>query len=84
MLLLRIDLLVKALLNLNPFGLEYLLSNALCSKSQFTVVLGDLNTRSPTWWSKDITTLHGTQVDSLTTTHGFKQIISDPTHILPQ
>ena len=65
-------------------GLEYLLSNALCSKSQFTVVLGDLNTRSPTWWSKDITTLHGTQVDSLTTTHGFKQIISDPTHILPQ
>ena len=65
-------------------GLEDLLSNALCSKSQFTVVLGDLNARSPAWWSEDITTLHGTQIDSLTTMHGFKQIISDPTHILPQ
>ena len=30
------------------------------------------------------TVLHDTQIDSLTTTHGFKQIISDPTHILPQ
>ena len=65
------------------FGLEELLSNGFCSKSQFTVVLGDLNARSPAWWSEDITTLHGTQIDSLTTMHGFKQIISDPTHILP-
>ena len=58
-------------------GLEDLLSNSLCSKSQFTVVLGDLNARSPAWWSEDITTLHGTQIDSLTTMHGFKQIISN-------
>ena len=65
-------------------GSEDLLSNALCSKSQFTVVLGDLNARSPACWSEDITTLHGTQIDSLTTTHGFKQIISDPINILPQ
>ena len=65
-------------------GLEGLLSNAICSKSQFTVVLGDLNVRSPTWWSEDINTLHGTQTDSLTTMPCFKQIISDPTHILPQ
>ena len=65
-------------------GLEDLLSNALCSKSQFTVVLGDFNARSPAWWSKDITTLHGTQIDPLATMHGFKKIIFDPTHILPQ
>ena len=49
-------------------GLEDLLSNTRCSKPQ----------------SKGITTSHGTQIDSLTTTHGFKEIISDPTHILPQ
>ena len=48
------------------------------------VVLGDLNAISPAWWSEDVTTLHGTQIDSLTTTHGFKQITSDPTLILPQ
>ena len=65
-------------------GLEELVSKLLCSKSQFTVVLGDLNARLPAWWSQDITTLHDTQIDSLTTTHGFKQIISDPIHILPQ
>ena len=45
---------------------------------------GDLHARSPAWWSEDITTLLGTQIDSLTTVHGFKQIISDPTPILPQ
>ena len=65
-------------------GLEDLLNNTLCSKSQFTTTLGDLNARSPAWWSKDITTLYGTITDSLTTLHGFKQIISDPTHILAQ
>ena len=56
----------------------------LCSKSQFTIILGDFNVISPEWWSEDILTLHGTKIDSLTTTHGFKQLISDLTHILPQ
>ena len=79
-----IDILVKALLNLNLFCLMELLGNTLCSKSEFTVILGDFNARSPAWWSKDIATLNGTQIDSLTAAYGFKQIISDPTHILPQ
>ena len=29
------------------FGLEDLLNNILCSKFQFTIILGDLNARSP-------------------------------------
>ena len=33
-------------------GLEDLLNNAICAKSQFTAVLGYLNTRSPAWWSE--------------------------------
>ena len=53
-------------------GWEDLLSNILYSKSQFIIILGDLNTRLPPWWSEDITTLHGTQIDSLKTTHGLK------------
>ena len=65
-------------------GLEELFSNILCSKSRFTIILGDFNVRSPEWWSEDIATLHGTQIDSLTTTHDFKQLIFDPTHILPK
>ena len=65
-------------------GLEDLLGDALCSQSQFTVVLSDLYARSSAWWFEDITTLHSTQIDSLTRTHDFEQIIFDPTHILPQ
>ena len=64
--------------------LEDLLSNTLCSKPRFNVILGDLNARSSALWSEDITTLHGTQTDFLTTMHGFKQITFDPAHILPQ
>ena len=64
-------------------GFEDILSSVLFSKSQFTVFLGDFNVRSLTWWSNDITNLNDTLIDSLTTTYGFKQLISDATHILP-
>ena len=51
MVLLCRDLLVKAPLNyllLSFFSdLEDLLSNILCSKSQFSIILGDLNDKSP-------------------------------------
>ena len=63
-------------------GLEDLLSNILCPESQLSIVLGDLNARSPEWWPEEIVTIYCTQIDSLTT-HGFKQLISDATHILP-
>ena len=63
-------------------GFQDMLSSMLFSKSQFTVVLGDFNARSLTWWSNDITNLNGTLIDLLTTTHGFKQLISDANHIL--
>ena len=65
-------------------GFEDMLSSILFSKSQFTVILDDFNTRSSTWWSNDITNVNGTLIDSLTTTHDFKQLISDATDILPQ
>ena len=64
-------------------GLEDLLSNTLCSNSQFTIILGDLNARSPEWWSEDIATLHDTQMYSLTTMHCFRQLISDPAQYDP-
>ena len=64
-------------------GFEDMLSSILFSKSQFTVILDDFNTRSSTGWSNDITNVNGTLIDSLTTTHDFKQLISDATDILP-
>ena len=39
---------------------------------------------SETWPSNDdITSFEGSHIDSLTTTYGFHQLISDPTHLLP-
>ena len=52
-------------------------------KSYFTVILGDFNARSQSWWSDGITSYEGSHIDSLTTTYGFHQLISDPTHLLP-
>ena len=48
----------------------------------FTVILGDFNAQSKSWWSGDSTTMEGTRLDSLVSTHGFYQLISAPTHIL--
>ena len=52
-------------------------------KSSLTVILGDFNARSQSWWSDDITSYEGSHIDSLTTTYGFHQLMSDPTHLLP-
>ena len=63
-------------------GFEDMLSSVLLSKFQFTVILGDFNARSLTWWSNNIANLNGALIDLLTTAHGFKQLISDATHII--
>ena len=65
-------------------GFEDMLSSVLFSESQFTVILGDFNVRSSSWWSNDINNTNGFLMDSLTTTHGFKQLVFDASHILPQ
>ena len=62
---------------------DKLLNQVNMLKSSFTVILGDFNARSQSWWSDDITSFEGSHIDSLTTTHGFHQLISDPTHLLP-
>ena len=36
-----------------------------------------------TWWTHDITTNEGVRIESSTATYGLHQLISDPTHILP-
>ena len=43
----------------------------------------DFNARSQSWWADDITSPEGTDIDSLTTMYGLHQLISDPTHLLP-
>ena len=54
---------------------DKLLNQVNMHKSSFAAILGDFNTRS---WSYE-----GSHIDSLTATYGFHQLISDPTHVLP-
>ena len=49
----------------------------------FTSFNTSFNARSRSWWSDDITSFEGSHTDSLTTTYGFHQLISGPTHLLP-
>ena len=62
---------------------ERLLNHVKQLKSSFLVILGDFNARSKSWCSDDITTYEGSKIDSLTTTHGLHQLISQPNHLLP-
>ena len=60
-----------------------LLNQVNMLKSSFTVIFGDFNAKSLSWWLDDITSYEGSHIDFLTTTYGFHQLMSDPTHLLP-
>ena len=64
-------------------NLEKLLNFVKQSQPSFTIILGDFNARSKSWWPDDITSPEGRDIDSLTTVHGLQQLISEPTHLLP-
>ena len=50
----------------------------------FRLILGDFNCRSNSWWKGDISTKEGIDLESVSSSHGLHQLITDPTHILPQ
>ena len=59
-----------------------MLSDINSSNPHFSIILGDFNVRSNNWWQGDTQTSEGSQIDYLTTSYGFQQLISEPTHIL--
>ena len=68
--------------------LSYFEKNTPCNttscNSLFTIILGDINGGSSIWWTRDKTTIEGSQLESLTTVNGFHQLISQPVHRLLQ
>ena len=60
---------------------EKLLSNITTRKSTVSIITGDYNARSSSWWSDDINTSEGTNLYSLTSSTGFSQLITKPTHV---
>ena len=49
----------------------------------FTIILGDFNSRATSWWVNDKTAIEGTCLAAFISFHGFQQLISGFTHILP-
>ena len=49
----------------------------LCS-----IITGDFNAHCSRWWKNDITNLQGEEIDTLTSSAGYSQIIDKPTHAL--
>ena len=64
-------------------NLENLLKHARQLKSWFLVILGDCNARYKSWWSEDITSHEDPKTESPPMLYGLQQLISDPTHLLP-
>ena len=60
---------------------EQLLSDICTRKPTVSIITGDFNARSSSWWSDDINTSEGTNFYSLTSSNGFFQLINEPTHI---
>ena len=61
---------------------DKLLNHIKQFRPSFTIILGDFNARSKSWWPKDVTSHEDTCIESLTTMHGLQQLTSYPTHLL--
>ena len=62
-------------------NLENLLSDINKHKPSLSVVPGDFNARSSSWWCNDINTIKGSHLYSLTSSNGFSQLINESIHI---
>ena len=54
---------------------EDILNTTASSSSLFTIILGDFNARSSSWWKNDKTTVEGARLETLTSLQGFHQLI---------
>ena len=61
---------------------DKLLNHIKQFRPSFTIILGDFNAKSKSFWPEDLTSYEGKYIESLITMHGLQQLISDPTHLL--
>ena len=67
---------------LSSFG-QVITDMSLCNPA-FRLIFGDFNCRSNSLWEDDISTKEGIDLESVSWSHGLHQLITGPTHILPQ
>ena len=61
---------------------EVLIKAIFNQKDAISIIMGDFNAQSSNWCKYDISNNEGVQIDSVTSTHGLEQLISEPTHVL--
>ena len=61
--------------------LEKLVIDIKNRKPYLSVITGDFNARSSSWWSNDIITTEGTKLFAQTSSDWFQQLINEPTHL---
>ena len=62
---------------------EDILNTITPSSSLVTLILGDFNARYSFWWTNDKIRVEDARLQALTYLHGFHQLISEPSHLLP-
>ena len=50
-------------------------------KPSLSVITGDFNVRSSSWWPKDINTTERSKLFSLTSSNWFPQLVNEPIHM---
>ena len=58
---------------------ENFLNDVTKRKPSLFVVIGDSNSRSSSWWSKDTDTIEGLKLSSLTSSNRLSQLTNEPT-----
>ena len=59
-----------------------LVNKTTSSNSLFTIILGDFNARSSSWWKEHKTTAERKHLEALASLHNFDQLQSERTHTL--
>ena len=63
------------------YNLKKLLSDINNRKPTLSIVTGDFNAKSYSWWSNDINTIARSKLLALSSSNGFSQVVNEPTHI---
>ena len=65
-------------------SLENLLDNIRNKDPAFTILLGGFNARSKRFWVNDITSIEGTQMESISSLYEFSRLVSQNPYISPK
>ena len=64
------------------YNLDLLLSNINSNHPNCSILIGDFNAKSSKWCSSDKDSKAGCELDNITTSAGYSQMIDKPTHFI--